>query len=220
MIDTPLNITKMTEKQWYRVLLEDCCTMESDEDGQSNYIPLRIELASPSTDWENSWRLARLRGLGPENTSFLFKLMHKLVLTKERLSRTNPGVSSTCQARGCTGDVIESLDHALVDCDANNHVGKALMYTLRLHHGDLAVEAALRLDITVEEEGELPLIWLVSATLLTIWEQRQLHLKVQPYLVRAQLEAKVNLLRETRLGNCSIILDQKIQLMFDYLESQ
>ena len=134
--DTPLNITTMTEKQWYRLYLEDCCTMESDgqSDGQSNYIPTRIELASPSTDWEKSWRLARLRGLGPEHTSFLFKLMHKLLLTKERLNRTNPGVTSTCQARGCTGDVIESLEHALVGYAANNNVGKALMHTLRFHH--------------------------------------------------------------------------------------
>ena len=84
----------------------------------------------------------------------------------------------------------------------------------------IAVEAALRLEISVEEEEELPLIWLLSATLLSIWEQRQLHLKVQPYLVRAQLEAKVNLLRETRHENCSTILDLKIQFMFDYLESQ
>ena len=170
--------------------------------------------------WEQSWRLARKIGLGPENTSFLFKLMHKLLLTKERLNRTNPGVSSTCQARGCTGDVFESLEHALVGCAANNNVGKALMHTLRLHHSDLAVEAALRLEISVEEEEELPLIWLLSATLQSIWEQRQLHLKVQPYLFRAQLEAKVNLLRETRHANCSTILDFKIQFMFDYLESQ
>ena len=103
---------------------------------------------------------------------------------------------------------------------ANNNVGKAIMHTLRLHHSNLAVEAALRLEISVEEEEELPLIWLLSATLLSIWEQRQLHLKVQPYLVRAQLEAKVNLLRETRHENCSTILDLKIQFMFDYLESQ
>ena len=34
------------------------------------YIRTKVELASPVTDWERSWRLARLKGLGPEHTSF------------------------------------------------------------------------------------------------------------------------------------------------------
>ena len=75
------------------------------------------------------------------------------------------------------------------------------LHTLRLHHSDLVVGAALRLAISVYEEEKLPLIWLLSATLLSIWEQRELNLKVKPYLVRAQLEANVNPLRETRHEN-------------------
>ena len=92
-IQTPLNITTMTEKQWYRIYLEDSCTMQELTAGELSYIPTRLELASPETDWENSWRLARLKGLGPEHGSFLFKLLHKLLITKERLNRTNQLVS-------------------------------------------------------------------------------------------------------------------------------
>ena len=193
--------------------------MEELENGQSSFIPTRLESSSPGTDWENSWRLARLKGLGPDHTSFLFRLGHKLLVTKERLNRTNPALSPICQARGCTGEAAEDLEHALVQCTANNNMGNALMHTLRLHHTDLPVDAALRLELAVEEEEELPLVWLLAATLLSIWEQRQASANVQPYLVRAELEAKVNLIRKTRYDNCATILDQKVQIMFDYIES-
>ena len=74
----------MTEKQWYTLLSEDTCAMEEDENGQREYIKCRVERSSPDTDWEQCWRLARLPGIGPENTSFLFKLMHQILPTQER----------------------------------------------------------------------------------------------------------------------------------------
>ena len=214
-IQTPLNITTMTEKQWYRIYLEDS-TMQELTAGEVSYIPTRLELASPETDWENSWRLARLKGLGPEHGSFLFKLLHKLLVTKERLNRTNQLASSICQARGCSEDSVETLEHALVSCRANNNMGMALMHTLRLNQYHLTVDAALRLELTAEEDDELPLTWLLAATFQAIWEQRQSSMKVEPYLVRAQLEAKVNLLRTTRYTDCATKLDEMIQVMCDY----
>jgi hypothetical protein len=54
-----------------------------------------------------------------------------------------------------------------------------------------------------------PLVWLLAVTLLSIWEQRQTSQKVQPYLLRANLEAKVSLLRKTS-STCSTILAEKI----------
>ena len=73
--------------------------MEGHAD-QRCFISTRNELASPTTDWERTWRLARLKGLGPDNTTFLFRLGHKLLVTKERQSRTNPASSPICTALG------------------------------------------------------------------------------------------------------------------------
>ena len=67
------------------------------------------------------------------------------------------------------------------------------MQTLRLTIPTLTPAEALRLELNVSAEEELPLVWLLAATLLSIWEQRQNSQKVQPYLVRANLEAKVRL---------------------------
>ena len=48
----------------------------------------KAELRSPGTDWELSWSLSRLKGLGSEATSFLWKLLHCILPAEERLSRT------------------------------------------------------------------------------------------------------------------------------------
>ena len=149
---------RMTEKQWYQLYLEDYCTMEGHAD-QRCFISTRTELASPTTDWERTWRLARLKGLGPDNTTFLFRLGHKLLVTKERQSRTNPASSPICTALGCGAGCVENLEHALIQCQANNGVCMALMLTLRQTIPTLTSVAALRLGLNVSAKEELPLVW-------------------------------------------------------------
>ena len=94
------------------------------------FISSRVESAIPGTDWETSWRLARLGGLGPENTSFLFKLLHQILPTQERLHRAKKEANPRCKAAGCTSGEVEDLQHSLVECQANQLVGKKLMETL------------------------------------------------------------------------------------------
>jgi hypothetical protein len=67
----------------------------------------------------------------------------------------------------------------------------------------------------VSAEEELLLVWLLAATLFSIWEQRQTSQKGQPNLVRANLEAKVNFLRKTSYLNCPKILSENFQFLFD-----
>jgi hypothetical protein len=70
-----------------------------ERNGNMEYIKSRDELASPGTDWESSWRRlrARLKGLGSEATSFLWKLLHRLIPTEQRLSRILPNSSEMCK---------------------------------------------------------------------------------------------------------------------------
>ena len=83
----------MTVRDWYTWLLEDNWSMEEEEEevGDTNHRSVakcRVERLHPSVDWQHVWRLARLPGLGPENCSFLFKLIHQLLPTQERIART------------------------------------------------------------------------------------------------------------------------------------
>ena len=211
--ESPLNVATMTQKHWYTLLLEDCCIKEYRGDGTQKYIRTKVELASPETDWESSWRLARLKGLGPDHTTFLFKLLHNILPTQERLHRANNDVSQHCKAQGCSE--VDDLCHSLVQCQANQQVGNNLVKLLRLHQPSLTTAALLRLELDVDDDHELPLVWLSAATLLSIWEQKKTSNRVQPHLTRSQLEAKVNILRETRMNSMVNLLKDEINTMFE-----
>ena len=131
-------------------------------------------------------------------TSFLFKVLHDLLPTQERISRTNPAVTGWCSRCTITEDhgETEDLDHALISCPANNRVGIAILECLpqcRLQGQDV-----LRLQLAIEGEQELPVVWFLAAAWSTIWGYRSAGRRIELYRIRADLEAKVSLLRETR----------------------
>ena len=95
--NTPMNVKTMTLAQWYRVLLEQEVTMVETDETNREYIKFRAELLSPSTEWETCWRRARLRGLGSAATSFLWKLLHLLLPTEQRVARILPNSSEFCK---------------------------------------------------------------------------------------------------------------------------
>ena len=212
--DSPLNIATMSESQWYMLLLEDKVTMEVREEQSRQFILCKAELVSPSTNWEVIWRRARLRGLGPELTSFLFKILHKLLTTQERVARTNPTVSPLCKAPGCSGEESEDLVHALVTCAGNMGVGRSVLDSVSRFVDKLSDVQALRLQFETEESLELPVVWFLAVSWSTIWEARLLGRRPELYRVRADLEAKVSLLRETRK---LINVAEKISSMIGFL---
>ena len=137
-----------------------------------------------------------MKGLGSELISFLFKVLHKLLTTQERLARTNHTVSPLCKAPGCSREESEDLVHALVTCEGNMGVGRAVLDCVSRQVDKLTDVQALRLQF--EESLELPVVWFLAVSWTSIWEARLLGRRPELYRVRADLEAKVSLLRETR----------------------
>ena len=70
------------------------------------------------------------------------------------------------------------------------------------------------LQLKVEKEQELAMVWIMASALLIVWKLRSNKSRVQLYKVRAQMEANINLLRETRHSNTAIILDQLVDRYF------
>ena len=96
--ESPLNIIKMSERDWTRCLTEDFVTMEADNvNGHRVFHPSRAELASPSTDWDHSWLLCRQQGLPPDLSSFLWKMLLDLLCTQQRLHRVGASPSLMCK---------------------------------------------------------------------------------------------------------------------------
>ena len=142
--DTPLNVATMTTAQWYRVLLEQNITMEVTTGNNMEYIKTRVELASPLTEWTTSWRRARLKGLGSAATSFLWKVLHQLLPTEERLARILPNTSSTCKF--CPNPPTADLEHCLFQCVNTRKVGNWLLSLVSLFDHTTTAKKLLTLE--------------------------------------------------------------------------
>ena len=77
-------------------------------------------------DWNQCWKPARLGGLGPENISFPFRMIHQTLPTQERVARTKPGTSPHCKVQECSANVVEDIAHALIFCPGNGSAGPHL----------------------------------------------------------------------------------------------
>ena len=158
------------------------------------------ELSSPTSDWELCWRLSRLSGLGSDLLSFNFKLLHGLLVTKQRMHQFTPGISATCSH--CDDDLEEDIQHALLHCGYNDGAGQALLSAVHVHMPDVSAAALLRLELpSLSEELQLPMVTFLSSVLLIIWEKCLSRSRILLYDTRATLEARCLLLRKPRVEN-------------------
>ena len=198
---SPLNIAVMTTKQWYKVLLEDKVLMTStNETLPRSLIPARVEALSPLTDWSTTWTLARTRGLGSDLTAILFKILHQLLPTQDRVSRLtrnqtqNTGLCQLCYAE------VEDQKHAFFSCPYSSTAGSELLEYVHEVLPDLSPEAALRLEFSQElsEEEQLATVCLLTTGLQYIWSARVEKKPAILYKMRADIEAQIAILRRTR----------------------
>ena len=202
----------MSTSQWARVLIEDGLTMEVTEDQARQYIPCKAELTSPQNDWELSWKHCRLTGLHSEQISFNFKLLHGLLPVKDRLHHLTPATSPTCSL--CTDAKKEDLEHSLLNCSYNGGVGLALLSTIHRYVVALTPKKILLLQYPdLSESLELPLVFFTSSILFEIWTRRTKKVKITLYDIRATLEARCILLRETRFKNCFEVIQEIINYL-------
>ena len=106
---TPLNPVYMTVKEWYLLLLEQNVTKRDvDQEGRMELTPCRVEEKFPEVCWAESYRISRLTGLSPEIKSFLFKLIHELLPSKERIHHLSQTSSPLCW---CNSGALETYHY-------------------------------------------------------------------------------------------------------------
>ena len=115
--NSSLNITTMTTKQWYTILMEDNVLMTpATATSPQKLLPVRVEVQHPTLDWPSIWKFARTKGLGSDLTAFMFRLLHQLLPTQDRVSRLG-GDQAVLQGRctHCLAEVEDQL-HAFFSC--------------------------------------------------------------------------------------------------------
>jgi hypothetical protein len=200
--DSPLSLARISVKEIYRFLVEEV-TMT----GEAQVLrPLRIESASPSIPWDRTWLLARQHMLGPDICSFLFKLLHQILPTAVRVGRILPNQSPICSR--CQTNTPETLEHAFFACPDSLASSQVLLQGLRKFIPNLSTTNLLNLNFDINEEQHFPLVWSTAVFLFSIWNFRVEKKRVELFKIRAEMEAKCRLLRESRLTATSNMLSQ------------
>ena len=206
---TPLNPVQMGIKEWYRLLLERNVTrIMVDQEDRSELVPCKVEEKNPEVRWPEVYRLSRLRGLSPENKSFLFKIIHLLLPSKERINHITLNTSPLCW---CNSGDIESYHHLFFSCEYNRESGQALLQCIRSYDRGLTETKVLRLELETEEPFMLASVSLLATGLQFIWDNRKSKYRTPLYSMRAELEAAISIRRRSRL--------QKLRETADIMEN-
>ena len=160
----------MTVSQWYQYLLEEGVTMVEDQEGRRTARACRVEELQPEVDWRSSFSLARLKGISLDQKSLLFKLLHQLLPTGERVHRLQPAKSLACS--NCRAGEVENMQHAIFLCEANKLAAAAMLRSAQCYSASLTADRLLHLDVEVLDPFTLPTVTIVATGLELIWRNR------------------------------------------------
>ena len=190
-----LNIKTMSVKLWYKHLIEVQVTHTEPED-PSALVPCRVERLAPGIDWGRSWLAVCVPGLTPEMRSFLWKMLHCILPTQERLHRMNMPNASSPQCVQCTAGKLDDVEHALLRCNKIKSGADFLLETLRSEIPDITFERIKYLDFRTEDL--LVPTYLTAATLSQLWNSRFSTRNFSWQSARASVEQSIMTLKKSR----------------------
>ena len=213
---SPLNPVQMTLGQWYQYLLEERVTMDEDGEGRREDKRCRVEELEPVVDWRRSFSLARLKGLSTNHKSFLFRLLHQLLPTGERVHRLQPTKSAACKL--CRTAPVENLHHSIVACEANSLAAGLVLRCAQVYSPSVSPSGLLHLEVEAPDPFALPTVAIIATGLELIWSRRmqQPPAATSEATMRAELEARAALFRQTqgrRLREAGAIIDNILALV-------
>ena len=161
-------------------------------------IPCRAESKSPQLDWSRAWLLSTKHGLPSPLLAFLWKMLHDILPCQTRLFRLRMPNASSDICTLCDQNEVGDLTHSLVSCSYNGGAGLFLLDRLRHVLPNLLPHQVTQLDLDVEDEKQLPVVYLTASVLSQVWDCRMKKKPCQLLSIRADLEASVNILRKSR----------------------
>ena len=158
----------MSCKEWGDFLLSNVISEEIDLGNgvkETKLIPCRVELLYPDNCWTRTWTLARMKGLESVCTTFLWRLLHDLLPSRQRLFRLKLPNIINDKCAVCDTDTTDTTSHALTKCFDSRPVLDWLLERLQRLTFDLTAEKVLLIDISLRQplpHNELALVWLLS----------------------------------------------------------
>ena len=140
--------------------------------------------------------ISRLKGLSPGSKSFLFRVIHTLLPSKERLHHLTPQISPLCM---CNSGEDESYLHLFFLCDKNSEAGQALLRCISAYDRRATEARALRLELVADDPFLLASTSILATGFEFIWENRKLKKNTSLFTMRAELELAISIRRRSRL---------------------
>ena len=199
MDNTSYDVYTMSTAQWYRIILERDVIIENYVQNREIYKMCKAETTCSEAKWEQVWRRARLKGLGGEVTSLLWKILHLILPTENRVARIIKNSSDKC--RLSPNRQTGSLKHTFFDCSAVEEVGVWIKKLVQSVDPTTSPEKILTLSFECETSEEMPLTWLIGHTFLHLWKMRNSGKGSCLIVTRSYLESQINLIRRSRYSN-------------------
>ena len=130
--------------------------------------------------------------------SFLWKMLHCILPTQDRLHRMNMPNASSPLCVQCSAGELDDIEHALLRCKKIKPGADFLLETLRSEIPDLTFERIKYLDFRTEDL--LVPTYLTAATLSQLWISRLSSRNFSLQSVRANVEQNILTLRKTRFA--------------------
>ena len=128
-------------------------------DTNQTFKPCRTESKNPQVDWESVWSLANLDGLCSIDKTFLWRMLHNIHPTQERLHRLEMRNAPTSICNHCNLNSIDNLSHSLISCTNNTQVSDWLLKVVRPHVPQPVPAELVLLHLGhIEEDMKLPLV--------------------------------------------------------------
>ena len=195
-------IESMSSKQWYDYLIDILILKQQVEqpDGTSLLEPLKCksEQLWPSLEWPIIWKRARMPGLSNDSRSFLFKLLHNILPTQERLFRiTRTTFSDVCVC--CDSGLTDNVwNHSFTACSHTLPAMNWLMSSLSSFDPSTNLDKIIWLQVdTTNETNELAAIWLIAETMSYAWSRRRTRSNISIPSLITDLLTKANHLQNT-----------------------
>ena len=145
-------VASMTCKDW-TIFLTSEIIMESVDQGngvlRERLIPCRAEALAPNHNWEKTWSCARLKGLDSECITFLWRLIHQILPTRDRLFRLKMPNIDNSDCLNC--HVEENTFHVFAQCKENRIAFEWLFEKLKMCTIDLTEESVFLLDFKLSK---------------------------------------------------------------------
>ena len=92
-----------------------------------------------------------------------------------------------------------------------------LLNCLKIHADNITPEVLTTMNFKISESLELPFVWLMSTSLLLVWEERLAGKRLDYNTFLAELLARLGILKKTKwkhfnLHNSALLLDEMINL--------